>query len=194
MGLADLAERSEEQRLADWKPLVLLVDDSAAQRQLLAIYLRRFGCDVIEAASGEEALLICQTQKIDVVISDLMMPGLSGIDFCRAFRALPRDSYGYFILLTSNSERAAVALGLEAGADDFVTKPVSAEELRGRLRPALRILTMQSELMVKNRQIAAALREQKRLFGIIERDLIEARKLQLTLMPESYRDFGQAGF
>ncbi len=69
---------------------------------------------------------------------------MTGLEFCRAFRALPREGYGYFILLTSKSEKTEVADGLDGGADDFLTKPVTADELRARLRAGERILAMQA--------------------------------------------------
>ncbi|MFE3836560.1 PP2C family protein-serine/threonine phosphatase [Pseudogemmobacter sonorensis] len=179
--------------LAPAAPLrVLVVDDSRAQRQLLAVFLRRMGHEVAQSATAEEALELCAAQPVDLVISDWMMPGMNGVEFCRRFRALPREGYGYFILLTSKSERAEIALGLEAGADDFATKPVSAGELRARLRAGERILSMQAQLVERNRQVAEALAEQRRLYDALDRDLIEARKLQQTLLRDRHRDFGAA--
>ncbi len=105
---------------------VLVVDDSRAQRHLLAVQLARWGYAVTEAATGAEALALARAQDFDFVISDWMMPGLTGPELCQAFRALPRDGYGYFILLTSKSGQEAIATGLDGGADDFLTKPVAA--------------------------------------------------------------------
>ena len=104
---------------------VLVVDDSKAQRKILQMQLTRWGYEVTEAASGDEALALCRAQDFDIVLSDWMMPGMTGLEFCKAFRALPREGYGYFILLTSKSEKTEIADGLENGADDFLTKPVS---------------------------------------------------------------------
>ncbi len=171
---------------------VLVVDDSRAQRQLLAMYLRRWGYEVMQSASAEEALALCSAVVVDVVISDWMMPGMTGVEFCKRFRALPRDGYGYFILLTSKSETSEIADGLEAGADDFVPKPVSSEELRARLRAGMRIISMQAELVEKNRVVAQTLEELQRLYDSLDRDLIEARKLQQTLVRDRFRDFGRA--
>jgi phosphoserine phosphatase RsbU/P len=170
---------------------VLVVDDSKAQRRMLALQLARWGYLVTEAASGEEALAICQTTAFDIVLSDWMMTGITGVDLCRVFRGLPREGYGYFILLTSKSEKAEVASGLEAGADDFLTKPVSANELRARLRAGERILGMQTELVEKNRLIGSTLSELQKLYDSLDRDLIEARKLQQNLVRDRQRDFGQ---
>ncbi|MGV8949661.1 MAG: PP2C family protein-serine/threonine phosphatase [Cypionkella sp.] len=169
---------------------VLVVDDSRAQRRILQMQLSRWGYAVTEAASGEEALALCQTRDFDIVLSDWMMTGMSGLEFCKAFRALPRDSYGYFVLLTSKSEKAEIADGLEHGADDFVSKPVNSDELRARLRAGERILGMQDELVEKNRLIGSTLGKLQSLYDSLDRDLIEARKLQQTLVRDRFRDWG----
>lgn len=174
------------------RPRVLVVDDSGAQRRLLAVYLSRWGYDMIEAASGEEALRICMETRVDLVICDWEMTGMSGVDFCRSFRVLPRDGYGYVILLTSRSDRAAIAKGLDAGADDFAAKPPSADELRARLRVGVRIISMQNELLHKNRVVGRMLIELRGLYDALDRDLIEARKLQQMLVRDRLRDFGTA--
>ena len=171
---------------------VLVVDDSRAQRHILAMYLRKWGYEVIEAASGEEALAICATTAFGFVISDWMMPGMTGVEFCSKFKSLPRDDYGYFILLTSKSEKSEIADGLLAGADDFVPKPVGSDELRARLRAGQRILSMRSELVEKNRLIAQNMKELQKLYDSLDRDLLEAQKLQQTLVRERFRDLGVA--
>ena len=74
------------------------------------------------------------------------MPGLSGLEFCKEFRQILRDDYRYFILLNSKSDKDEVALGLDAGADDFLTKPVNAAELRARISAGARILRMERKL------------------------------------------------
>ncbi|WP_112311238.1 PP2C family protein-serine/threonine phosphatase [Pseudogemmobacter bohemicus] len=171
-------------------PLVLVVDDSRAQRQLSSMYLRRWGYEVMQAASAAEALEICARAPVDMVISDWMMPGMNGVEFCRRFRALPRETYGYFILVTSKSDKSEVARGLEAGADDFLTKPFSSDELRARLRAGQRIQDMQAELVGKKRVVQETLGELQRLYDALDRDLIEARKLQSTLLRDRHRNFG----
>ena len=169
---------------------VLVVDDSRAQRKILQMQLSRWGYEVTEATSGLEALQLCRTHRFDIILSDWMMPGMTGLEFCKAFRALPREGYGYFILLTSKSEKTEIADGLENGADDFVTKPVSADELRARLRAGERILGMQEELVEKNRLVGSTLNQLQELYDSLDRDLIEARKLQQNLVRERYRDYG----
>ncbi|MCP9482595.1 SpoIIE family protein phosphatase [Shimia sp. CNT1-13L.2] len=168
---------------------VLLVDDSQLQRRILSASLVRDGYEVHEAASGEEALQHCLHQRPDLIISDWVMPGMDGLEFCQAFRALPSDGYGYFILLTSKSEKAEVAKGLESGADDFISKPVNAHELRARINAGDRILRMQKELTQKNEVISQTLGELRRLYGLLDNDLLEAKELQQSLVKETFQVF-----
>ena len=170
---------------------VLIVDDSKAQRRILAVQLARWGYRVSEAESGEAALALCEEQGFDIVLSDWMMPGMTGLELCKAFRALPREGYGYFILLTSKSEKTEIASGLENGADDFLAKPVNSDELRARLRVGERIVSMQQELVIKNHLVGSTLDQLQRLYDSLDRDLIEAKKLQQSLIRDRHRDFGR---
>lgn len=168
---------------------MLLVDDSRLQRRILTASLLRDGYEVQEAASGEEALQHCLHHRPDLIISDWVMPGMDGLEFCQAFRALPSEGYGYFILLTSKSEKEEVARGLESGADDFISKPVNANELRARINAGDRILRMQKELTQKNKVISQTLGELRRLYGLLDNDLLEAKKLQQSLVKETFQIF-----
>lgn len=171
---------------------ILVVDDSPSLRLTLSRMLRRAGYQVHEAGSGVDALRACREHPPDLVLSDWMMPEMDGLEFCRRFRQMPRDSYGYFILLTSKSEKEDIARGFDAGADDFLTKPVNGSELRARITAAERVLRMEVELTEKNRLIRATLDELQSIYESIHGDLIEARKLQQSLVSERYRDFGPA--
>ena len=171
---------------------VLVVDDSRSQRRILSVFLSRWGYQVLEASSGNEGLEICKSHDIDMVVSDWMMPGLNGLEFCAAFRALDTGHYGYFILLTSKSEKGEIAHGLDIGADDFLTKPVASLELHARIKAGERILTMERELTEKNRLVSETLEQISTLYDSLDRDLIEARGLQQSLVREKSRDFGTA--
>ena len=170
---------------------VLIVDDSRAQRRILAVQLARWGYDLAEADSGDAALALCLEQHFDIILSDWMMPGMTGLELCNAFRALPREGYGYFILLTSKSEKAEIADGLENGADDFLAKPVNSDELRARLRAGERIVSMHQELVEKNRLVGSTLDQLQKLYDSLDRDLIEANKLQQSLIRDRDIDFGR---
>lgn len=171
---------------------VLIVDDSRLQRRILAASLVRWGYVVTEADSAEQALDLCAANQPDLVLSDWMMPGMDGLEFCQTFRKMPRESYGYFILLTSKTEKEAVARGLDCGADDFLTKPVNAAELRARINAGERILRMERELTEKNKLVGDTLAKLQSMYDALDNDLIEAKKLQQSLVRERYRDFGLA--
>lgn len=169
---------------------ILVVDDSRLQRKILTAQLGRWGYDVLDAEDADVALRICAEQAPEMILSDWMMPGMNGVDFCRTIRASDSGKYTYFILLTSKSDKAEIALGLEAGADDFLTKPVDGHELRARIRAGERILDMQTRLTEQNRALGEALQEVERLNDALDSDLREARQLQQSLVPERHRNFG----
>ncbi len=171
---------------------VLIVDDSRLQRRILGASLRKWGFMVTEAESAEEALEICHANPPDLVLSDWMMPGMTGLEFCREFRLMQRDNYGYFILLTSKSDKAEIADGLDSGADDFLTKPVNPGELRARIAAGERILQMERELTQKNRLVNSTLGKLRALYELLDNDLIEAKKLQQSLVSDRHRDYGTA--
>lgn len=169
---------------------VLVVDDSRMERKILTSRLRKWGYEVFEADSGEKALEVYEQVSPNIILSDWMMPGMSGVEFCRQLRASHMRDYIYFILQTSKSDKAEIAQGLEAGADDFLTKPVDSHELQARIHAGERILDMQSRLTQQNRALEDALREVERLNDALDSDLREARQLQQSLLPERHRDFG----
>lgn len=171
---------------------VLVVDDNPLLRRVLSSYLASWGYAVDTASGGAEALEVCRRSPPDLVVSDWMMPGMDGLAFCRAFRALKREAYGYFLLLTSKGDKDHVAQGLDSGADDFLTKPVDPGELRARLTAGERILDMQREVRVKNDLLRETLGALQAVHDSIDNDLVEARKLQQSLVPERFRDFGGA--
>ena len=189
---ANVMTAEQEMQSVEMPRHVLVVDDSRAQRHMVSMQLRRWGYRVTECETAFAAMELCRTADVDIIISDWMMPGMTGLEFCRQFREMGRESYGYFVLLTSKSEKTEIADGLEAGADDFLTKPVASNELRARLRAGERMLAMQTELLAKNKVIVSTLVELQKLYDSLDRDLIEARKLQQTLIRDRVRDYGWA--
>ncbi len=169
-----------------------VVDDSRLQRRILVASLRKWGLDVVEFENAEAAIDASRTDPPDLVLSDWVMPGMSGLEFCKAFRSLKGDRYTYFILLTAKSDKQEVARGLDAGADDFLIKPLEADELRARIEAGARILGMQNELSEKNRVIEKALEELRLAHDAIDKDLMQARKIQESLLPELTRAFGSS--
>ncbi|WP_246036062.1 PP2C family protein-serine/threonine phosphatase [Aliishimia ponticola] len=169
---------------------VLVVDDSRLERKILSSLLTKWGYDVQQADCAEAALDLCAQSMPDIILSDWMMPGKSGVDFCRDLRALKSSSYTYFILQTAKSDKSEIAQGLDAGADDFLTKPINSSELRARISAGERILDMQFRLREQNRALEDALREVERLNDALDSDLRGARDLQQSLLPERHKTFG----
>jgi DNA-binding response OmpR family regulator len=116
-------------------PLVLVVDDEGPIREVVRRYLQADGIDVVEAADGEEALARFATHSPDVVILDVMMPGIDGIEVLRRLRA---TGDVYVLMLTARTEEIDRVVGLSVGADDYVTKPFSPRELVLRVKALLR--------------------------------------------------------
>lgn len=114
---------------------VLVVDDEAKIRQIVTEYLKREGYEVAEAADGEEALRLAERLRPDLVVLDVMMPGLDGIEVLRRLRAA---SEVYVIMLTARTEEYDKLIGLSVGADDYVEKPFSPRELVARVKAVLR--------------------------------------------------------
>lgn len=116
---------------------VLVVDDEAKIVQIARDYLEHAGFSVLTAPDGEMALAMARSEKPDLVVLDLGLPGIDGLDVCRALR---RDSNVPIIMLTARDEESDKLVGLELGADDYVTKPFSPKELVARARAVLRRL------------------------------------------------------
>jgi two-component system, OmpR family, response regulator len=121
--------------VADASARILLVDDEQAIQTLLAYPLRRDGYEVIPAHDGREALDRFAEQRFDLVVLDVMLPRLDGIEVCRRLRS---RSQVPIIMLTARDDEIDKILGLEMGADDYITKPFSVREFRSRVRAALR--------------------------------------------------------
>jgi DNA-binding response OmpR family regulator len=114
---------------------ILLVDDEDSIQKLLAYPLEREGFRVLQARDGEDALRQFQSEQVDLVVLDLMLPKLDGLEVCKRLRA---DSQVPIIMLTARDDELDKVLGLELGADDYITKPFSIREFRSRVRALLR--------------------------------------------------------
>ena len=114
---------------------ILLVDDEESIQKLLTFPLERDGYRVVQARDGEEALERFREEDVDLVLLDLALPKLDGIEVCRRLRA---ESTVPILMLTARDDEIDKVLGLEIGADDYITKPFSIRELRSRIRAAIR--------------------------------------------------------
>jgi DNA-binding response OmpR family regulator len=117
---------------------VLVVEDEQNIRDLVLLHLRLEGLDGVAAADGNEGLRLARHEKFDLVVLDLMLPGLDGVTVCRAIRRESNNSDVPILMLTARREESDKVLGLESGADDYLTKPFGVRELVARVRALLR--------------------------------------------------------
>ncbi len=158
--------------------MILLAEDEPAARRLLAVTLERMGFEVREAANGEEALRLALAERPDLLVLDIQMPILTGAEVCRHLRASEESELQTLpvIMLTAHSGEAAEIGSLQAGANDFVTKPVSRDVLAARIQTQLRLRSMANELRERNEELARWRTEH-------EADLAAAHTTQQVLIP-----------
>lgn len=133
---------------------ILIADDSRTDQMLLRSTLVNLGYEVEVACDGEQAWQALQRPETpELAVLDWMMPGLSGPEICRRLRARAQGTYVYVILLTALDRLDDLVEGMEAGADDYITKPFKAQELSARLRAGRRILDLQRELLAAHREL-----------------------------------------
>jgi len=117
---------------------ILVVEDESDIRKLIAYHLLQERFKVLEAQNGEDALELVRREKPRLIILDLMLPGLSGMEFCKMIRQQPQSMHIPIVMLTAKAGEADRVLGLEMGADDYVTKPFSPREMVARVHAVLR--------------------------------------------------------
>ena len=162
---------------------ILLVDDDTHVCELLAALLRQQGHEVLEAYDGEVAWQLVEERQISFVVSDWMMPNLSGVDLCRRIRAADFERYVYVILCTGKGAKSDLIEGMDAGADDFLVKPIGNEELCVRIRAGERVLRLQQKLADKNHDLAGMNQRLHCAHKLIEDDLKAAAWMQERLLP-----------
>lgn len=170
------------------QPPVLIVDDDKELRTLLVVAMRRAGLETIEASGGAEALAIVSQQRVSVVVCDLRMPGVSGLEVVREMRRRAETSTLPVLLMTGSGDSDSVIEGLEAGADDFLAKPVRLEELIARVRAHLRTQdswTSQLDIEIQSRADAVRAIAQLPLSGDPEQ-LAEAIVTELAKRTQAH--------
>jgi two-component system cell cycle response regulator len=127
---------------------ILIAEDDPISRRVLEANLLEWGYDVMVASDGGEAWeIIQQPESPSLIISDWMMPRMDGLALCREIRNMEKSEYTYFIILTAKGEKKDIIEGLEAGADDFLTKPFNQEELKYRTRIGERIINLERRIL-----------------------------------------------
>jgi len=170
---ADGASRGEKCMSASAsKYEVLVVDDSPVYRKLVEQVLYAEPYSLLFASNGEEALRMFEEHAPCIVITDWMMPDISGLELCQRIRADNTQPYTYVILMTSSTEKGNVVKGLQAGADDYLTKPFDPGEMLARIGVGRRIVDLNRELAAKNEKLEQAARTDP-LTGLPNRRAIE---------------------
>jgi sigma-B regulation protein RsbU (phosphoserine phosphatase) len=147
---------------------ILIAEDESVSRRMLEATVSKWGYEVSLACDGNEAWAqLQQPASPPLLILDWQMPGIDGIDLCRRIREHKGLSSLYVILLTSRDTKKDLIHGLEAGADDYVTKPFDPEELRARLHVGTRVIGLQHALAERVEELEAALFREKQLQGLL---------------------------
>ena len=147
---------------------ILVAEDQTISRHILEASLRKWGYEVKGVEDGTRAWEILQGEEApQLAILDWLMPGMDGIEICRQIRLRPQTQPVYIILLSARSGQEDKIHGLEAGADDYITKPFDRDELRARVQVGIRVLELQSALAHRVRQLEEALSRVKQLQGLL---------------------------
>ena len=178
---------------------ILIAEDDETSRAVLSALLKKWGHELVSTCDGDEAWTALQASDAPcLAILDWMMPGKDGPELCRRAREMNRTSPLYIILLTALGRKEDVVTGLEAGADDYVTKPFSNEELRARIQVAQRVIELQFALAGRVEELEDALAHVKALQGIIPICMhchkIRADQESWELMETYIQDHSQAEF
>ena len=159
---------------------ILIAEDDPSFRRLLEEKLTMWGFEVVVAENGNAALQILQSEDSpQIAMLDWMMPGMEGVEVCRKVRQKMAEPYTYIILLTSQQRDEDLVTGMEAGADDYITKPFKHNELRLRLRAGRRIIELQNELLAArdtfrtkaSHDSLTGLWNHEEILGILEKEL-----------------------
>jgi signal transduction histidine kinase len=153
------------------KQCVLVVDDDELARETLSSLLAREGVDVAEASSGAEALAYAAAHPVDTILLDVMMPGMTGFETCRRLKADPRLAAIPVIFVTALDQHKDVLEGLDAGAEEFVSKPVNRTEMRARVRSMLRMKRQYDALQEANEHLARLQRLREEMASFLVHDL-----------------------
>ncbi len=146
---------------------ILIAEDEKTSRMILEKILIKAGHDVIAVENGLKALASIQKDVPDMLITDWMMPDLDGLELCHKVRALNLPSYVYIILWTALTQKENIIKGLDAGADDYITKPFDKTELLARVKAGERIIQLEKTLRQKNKELADTLAQVKQLKGLL---------------------------
>jgi sigma-B regulation protein RsbU (phosphoserine phosphatase) len=170
---------------------ILVVEDSKVEQVRMLAMLKGFGYRVLTADNGQQALKILRNNSVRLILTDWRMPEISGIDLCREVRVDAAFGQPYLILVTGRNTKTDLVAGMDAGADDFISKPFNGEELRVRVQAGVRLLQLRSETEQRSLQLAAALEREAEANSMLRRDLSVAARMQRESLPTGPSPFAQ---
>src|ERR1700733_14687264 len=165
------------------KMRILVVEDDAMQRLVLVSLLKSHGHEVVAVSDGSAAWEELSRKPFNIVFTDWMMPGMSGLELIRKIRMTGSGRYVYVILCTSRSSRADLVEGLKSGADDYIGKPIHEDELLVRLAAGERVIDLERRLEEENRKLEESNQSLKSAYETIRADLDAAARMQRSLLP-----------
>ncbi|MFH1336134.1 MAG: response regulator [Candidatus Zixiibacteriota bacterium] len=183
------------------KMKILIAEDDEISKKMLQTILIKEGHAIVAVEDGTKALEAIQKSMPDMLITDWMMPQLDGLELCRRVRASHLPRYVYIILLTALTDKEKITEGLNAGADDYVTKPYDRTELLARVRSGERVIQLERSLRQKNAELTEALVQVKQLKGLlpicmyckkIRKDTNYWQQIEQYLVENSEADFSHS--
>ncbi len=162
---------------------ILIIDDDGPTRFLLAGVLKEQGYNILMASNGREGIRLAEDNAPALIICDWVMGDLDGLAVCRHLKALPSTAIAFFILLTLRQRTADRIQGLDAGADEFLSKPIDVNELKARVRAGLRLYQTSRDLKDRSDRLEMLSRDLQRQTHLLEAERAEAAKYVRSLMP-----------
>lgn len=168
---------------------VLIVEDERITRDQLSLLLREWGYEVLTAEDGSHAWDIYRNEAVRLVVTDILMPGVDGIELCKRIRGIKREHYTYILVITGMSDQKSLFDAMFAGADDFIVKPWHNSEVRARLRTGERIIHLEDELRDRIKKLEEANQIIKSANERMMREVAFMSRMQSTMLPCEKADY-----
>ena len=176
---------------------LLVVEDEVITREQLSLLAKSWGYEILQAANGIEALEIIDNTDVGIVVTDLVMPGIDGIELCRKIRSRRLNRYVYVLVITGKGDQNSMYDAMFSGADDFIIKPWNKAEVRARLRTGERILNLEAELQDQIKKLQEAnqliidsnsrMQREMQLMGRIQSSLLPAKDININQIQVSWK-------
>ncbi|MHC4963141.1 MAG: response regulator [Planctomycetota bacterium] len=154
-------------------PLILIVDDNPTNVDILQTRLASHNYDILTAADGEAGLVLAREKQPDLILLDIMMPKVDGIEVCRILRADPSLAFMPIIMVTAKADSKDIVAGLEAGADEYLTKPVDQAALVARVKSMLRIKLLHDTVLEQSAKLKVQLKTATKIQSLFWPDISE---------------------